>query len=112
MKVAVIGLGGTGVAAARFLALAGHEVVGFEQGRIGHERGSSHGESRIIRYTYADPLYTNLMAEAYPLWDDLEREAGEILRVRCGGVFFGPAGHPELNAIEGSLRGAGHEYEL
>ncbi len=52
MKVGVVGMGGTGSAAARFLAQSGHEVVAFEQFQVGHDRGSSHGESRIIRYTY------------------------------------------------------------
>ena len=64
MKVAVIGMGAAGGAAARFLALAGHDVTGFEQFRIGHDRGSSHGESRIVRYTYPDPFYSELMADA------------------------------------------------
>ena len=112
MRVAVIGLGGTGASAARFLARSGHQVTGFEQFRIGHERASSHGESRIIRYTYPDPLYTRLMGEAYPLWTELEREAQERLLVRCGGLFLGPAWHPELEAIEGSLREAGHAYDI
>ena len=89
MKVAVIGMGGTGSAAARFLARAGHAVVAFEQFAVGHARGSSHGKSRIIRYTYADEVYTRMMGEAYPLWQELQEEAGEELLVRTGGVFFG-----------------------
>ena len=79
MKVAVIGVGGTGSAAMRFLAQAGHEVIGFEQFQVGHDRGSSHGESRIIRHAYADSLYTELMGDAYPLWKQLESDAGEEL---------------------------------
>lgn len=112
MRVAVIGLGATGSAAARFLARAGQEVVGFEQFRIGHDRGSSHGESRIIRYTYPDPLYTEMMGDAYPLWNALEEEAGEELFVRCGGVFFGPRDHPDLRAAEAVLRAGGHRCAL
>ncbi|CAF4501150.1 unnamed protein product, partial [Rotaria magnacalcarata] len=46
MKIAVVGLGGTGSAALRFLAQSGHNAVGYEQFHIGHEHGSSHGESR------------------------------------------------------------------
>ncbi|MCC2667852.1 MAG: Glycine/D-amino acid oxidase (deaminating) [Armatimonadetes bacterium] len=100
MRVAVVGVGGTGSAALRFLAQAGHEAVGFEQFRAGHDRGSSHGESRIIRYTYPDLLYTQMMADAYPLWGELEEAAGEELFVRCGGLMFGPEGHPRLGATE------------
>jgi sarcosine oxidase len=112
MKIAVIGVGGTGGAAARFLAAEGHSVVGLEQFRIGHELGSSHGESRIIRYTYPDSLYTSLMADAYPLWRALETESGRELYVRSGGLFFGPDGHPDVTATAGALDDGGIPYEL
>jgi len=111
VKVAVIGIGGTGSAAARFLAEAGHQVTGFEQFRLGHDRGSSHGESRIIRYTYPDLLYTQMMGDAYPLWAALERAAGEELFVRCGGLLFGPDGHPRLVQTETTLRESRLPYE-
>jgi len=103
MKIAVVGIGAVGSAACRFLAEAGHTVVGFERFTMGHGFGSSHGESRIIRYAYPDPLYTELMALAYPLWDALEHAAAEPLFVRCGGLFFGPKGHHELDAMAAAL---------
>lgn len=111
MKVAVIGIGGTGSAAARHLAQAGHRVVGYEQFALGHERGSSHGESRIIRYTYPDPLYTQMMGDAYPLWAALEEEAGEELCVRCGILYFGTLDDPHVRETEEALIGAGLPYE-
>lgn len=112
MRVAVIGIGGTGSAALRFLAQAGHETVGFEQFTVGHDRGSSHGDSRIIRYTYPDPLYTRLMADAYPLWDALEREANEELFVRCGGLFIGRPEHSDMAETARSLAENGLPYEM
>ena len=111
MKVAVIGMGGTGSAGARFLARAGHEVVGFEQFAVGHTRGSSHGESRIIRYTYADEIYTRMMGEAYPLWQELQAEAGEELLVRTGGVFFGNGDGPLMASARAALDQNGVPYE-
>lgn len=111
MKVAVIGIGGTGSAAARHLAQAGHRVVGYEQFALGHDRGSSHGESRIIRYTYPDPLYTQMMGDAYPLWAALEEEAGEELFVRCGILYFGALDDPHVRETEAALIGAGLPYE-
>jgi monomeric sarcosine oxidase len=111
VRVAVVGVGGVGSAAARFLAAAGHSVVAFERFRLGHTRGSSHGESRIIRYAYPDALYTRLAAAAYPLWSALEAEAGEELLVPCGGLTFGPAAHPDLAATERALAGAGRAFE-
>ena len=107
MKIAVIGLGGTGSATLRFLADAGHDVTGYERYEIGHRRGSSHGNSRIIRYAYSDPLYTNLMTSAFPLWEELCDKTGRDLLVKCGGVTFAPDGHPELVATIAALSGAG-----
>jgi sarcosine oxidase len=111
MKVAVIGVGGTGSASLRFLARAGHEAIGFEQFQIGHGHGSSHGESRIIRYAYPDEFHTRLMAQAYTLWDELETEAGQELFVRCGGITFGPRQHPEMLSTAAALQAAGLSYE-
>ncbi|WP_395139475.1 N-methyl-L-tryptophan oxidase [Armatimonas sp.] len=103
MRVAVVGIGAVGSAACRFLAEAGHTVVGFERFTIGHGLGSSHGESRIIRYAYPEAHYTKLMGQAYPLWDALEQAAGEELFVRCGGLTFGPKEHPELASTRRAL---------
>lgn len=111
MRIAVLGLGGVGTAAARFLAAAGHEVVGFERFHLDHDRGSSYGGSRIIRKVYPDALYASLMEAAYPLWHELERESGDSLFLRCGGFFFGPEGHPDMIATEGALQQVGVPYE-
>ena len=104
MRVAVIGLGAVGSAALRFLARQGCEAVGYEQFTRGHTRGSSHGESRIYRLTYADPYYTRLMRRAFDLWQALQAEAGEELIVPCGVMWIGDATDPELNAIANALR--------
>jgi monomeric sarcosine oxidase len=111
MRIAVLGLGGVGTAACRFLAADGHSVVGFEQFRVDHDRGSSYGGSRIIRKVYPDALYASLMEAAYPLWGQLEIESGEPLFLRCGGLFFGPVGHPDMAATEHALRQVGVPYE-
>ncbi len=110
MKVAILGLGGVGTQAARFLAAEGHQVTGFERFRLDHDRGSSYGGSRIIRRVYPDALYAGLMEAAYPLWDELERRAGEELFLRCGGFYFGPEGHPEMTAVEAALGQVGVPY--
>jgi sarcosine oxidase len=112
MRAAVIGAGGVGSAAARFLAMAGHEVILLEQFAVDHDRGSSYGQSRVIRRVYPDVFYTRLMEPAYRLWRELEQEAGETLLLETGGLFFGPAAHPEVRAAELSLREAGVPYEV
>lgn len=110
-RIAVLGAGGVGSAAARFLAKEGHDVTVLEQFEPDHDRGSSYGTSRIIRKTYTDGFYTALMNQAYPLWDALEREAGEPLFARTGGLFFGPSEHPELAAIRRALTDNGVPFE-
>jgi sarcosine oxidase len=79
VKVAVIGAGVMGLAAARALMQRGHEVVAYEQYRFGHDRGSSHGRSRIFRLAYAEEEYVRLAQESLGLWRELEAESGETL---------------------------------
>ncbi len=111
MRVAVVGLGAVGSAALRFLAQQGHEAVGYEQFECGHARGSSHGESRIYRLTYADPHYTRMMREAFRLWQALQAAAGEPLIVPCGVLWLGDADDPELRAIAAALQSEQVDFE-
>ena len=68
----VIGLGVMGSAAVRSLAERGARVLGIERFEPGHDRGSSHGATRIIRLSYFEhPSYVRLLREAYPLWREL-----------------------------------------
>jgi sarcosine oxidase len=68
-----------GLATGRALECRGHEVVVYEQFEPGHERGSSHGRSRIFRLAYAEEEYVRLAQEALGLWRELEAETGETL---------------------------------
>ena len=68
-----------GLATARALARRGHDVVVFEQFERGHQRGSSHGRSRIFRLAYAEEEYVRLAQESLGLWRELEAETGETL---------------------------------
>jgi sarcosine oxidase len=89
--VIVVGLGAMGGATAFHLAQRGQRVLGLEQFESGHARGSSHGESRIIREIYFEhPLYVPIVRRAYELWQDLERETGERLLNITGGLMIGP----------------------
>ena len=49
--VVVVGLGGMGSAAAYHLAARGQRVLGLERHTPAHDKGSSHGGSRITRRT-------------------------------------------------------------
>jgi sarcosine oxidase len=111
LKIAIIGAGGAGSAAARFLARDGHDVTVYERFTLDHDRGSSFGGSRIIRRTYPDALYTRLMGTAYELWAELEQDAGEELFVRCGGLTFGRRDNSDMAQTEEALRVNGVAYE-
>ncbi len=88
--VIVVGLGALGGGAAYWLAKRGASVLGLEQFEFGHARGSSHDWSRIIRLSYFSPAYVRLAKEAYRAWESLERDAGEQLIFKTGGLDIGP----------------------
>ena len=102
----VIGLGGIGSAAAYHLAGRGRRVLGLEQFEPLHERGSSHGLTRIIRLAYhEDPSYVPLLRRAYELWHDLEADAGERLLITTGSLEGGPEdGATFRGALEAARR--------
>jgi monomeric sarcosine oxidase len=90
--VIVLGTGGVGSAAAMHLASRGVRVLGLEQFAHGHDRGSSHGQSRVIRMAYFEhPDYVPLLRRAYQLWFELERATGEELFHQVGLLEIGPA---------------------
>src|SRR6476620_1649390 len=87
----VLGLGGFGSAAAHWLARrVGAEVLGLEQFELGHVRGESQDHSRIIRLSYHEPHYVELAKHAYRAWAEVERDAGEQLVLKTGGLDLGP----------------------
>jgi sarcosine oxidase len=68
----VLGLGGMGSAAAFHVARRGKRVVGLEQFTLAHDRGSSHGRSRVTRQAYFEnPAYVPLLGRANELWTRL-----------------------------------------
>jgi sarcosine oxidase len=89
--VIVVGTGGMGTAAACQLARRGGRVLGLDQFPLAHDRGSSHGQTRLIRQAYYEhPDYVPLLLRAYELWRDLEQAAGRRLLVESGLVMAGP----------------------
>jgi len=89
-----------GSAAALELARRGLRVLGLEQHSAAHDRGSSHGESRIIRQCYFEhPDYVPLLLRAYEQWNRLEDEAGRQLYFPVGLLI---SGRPEGEAVSGA----------
>lgn len=102
--VIVLGLGGFGSAALAHVARRGCRVLGIERFSIAHDRGSSHGETRIIRKAYFEhPDYVPLLIRAYELWRELEKASERSLYVESGLVL---GGAPQGETIRGALKSA------
>ncbi len=109
MNVAVVGAGIMGAAAARELARGGHEVTLYEQFRVGHDRGSSHGRSRIVRLAYPELEFVELAKEAFVGWRELEQDSGlELLELNGFLELVEDAALSSRDALDA----AGAEYEL
>ena len=109
MKVAVVGAGIMGAAAAWQLARRGADVVVHEQFEPDHARGSSHGRSRIVRLAYPDPEWVRFAAEARDGWAELEQESGARLLELLGLVEV--AARPEHTSAAG-LEAEGIEHSF
>lgn len=101
----VIGTGGVGSAALYHLASRGAKVLGLDRFAPGHDLGSSHGQTRIIRQAYYEhPDYVPLLFRAYELWDDLGRRVGRQLRHEIGLLQAGPAESAVLAGVRRSAK--------
>lgn len=111
--VIVIGVGGMGSAAAWHLARRGCRVLGLEQFNIPHDRGSSHGQTRIIRLAYSEhPSYVPLLRRAYALWREIEERAGERLLHITGALDAGPADDWVFQGSKASCEAHGLSHEI
>lgn len=89
--VVVVGLGAMGSAAAYHLARRGQRILGLDRFAPGHEFGSSHGATRMIRLGYFEhPAYVPLLRRTYALWRELEAAAGSRLLHVTGIAEMGP----------------------
>ena len=106
--VIVVGLGAMGSAALYHLARQNVRVLGLERFEPGHERGSSHGRTRIIRHGYFEhPSYVPLVRRAAAMWRELEQQSGQSLMTVTG---IAEIGRPDSALIEGTLAASrGHQ---
>ncbi len=88
--VAIIGVGAMGSATLWRLAERGVSCLGFERFEPGHDRGSSHGDTRIFRTAYLEgPEYVPLAQRAIPLWSELQQVSGVPLMTPNGALTLG-----------------------
>jgi len=108
-EVAVVGAGIMGSATAYALARQGRDVLLVEQFQLGHEHGSSHGRSRIVRLAYPEREFVELAKEAFVGWRELEQESGKEL-LELNGLLELVESSAQSSAD--ALAAAGAEYEL
>lgn len=113
VKVVIVGAGINGLCTAWQLAqeLDGAEIVLVDRFPVGHARGSSHGEERIIRSSYESAHWVAAMLRSQAeLWPALEDAVGLPLIHPGPAVFWGPEAGP-LPTYAHAVRVAGARVE-
>src|SRR5690242_14824335 len=118
--VIILGLGAMGCSSLYQLAKRGRKVLGIDQYAPPHDKGSTHGETRITRLACGEGAqYTQFARRSHQIWRELERDSGEQLLVQNGFLMIsGPGkrasahGNPEFlqSTIDAAERnGMAHE---
>ncbi|MEQ2264035.1 hypothetical protein XENORESO_017948, partial [Xenotaenia resolanae] len=76
----------------------------FLQFVLPHTRGSSHGQTRIIRKAYEHDFYTRMMEECYHQWAELENDAGVKLYKQTGLLVMGPEDNRDYQLFKNTLQ--------
>ena len=101
----VLGVGGVGSSALDHFARRGLRVVGLDRFPTAHDKGSSHGQTRLIRQAYFEhPDYVPLLKKAYALWEDLEARTGQSLYRQSGVLQVGPRGGRVIDGVLASAQ--------
>lgn len=78
--VIIVGAGSMGMAAGYELAKQGRRTLLLDAFNPPHDRGSHHGDTRIIRHAYGEgESYVPLALRAQELWLELEKRTGRTL---------------------------------
>lgn len=109
--VVVIGAGAMGSAAARALAAADREVLVLEQYELGHNRGGSHGGTRLFRLAIDDEAELLRAEQSRALWEELESETGVRMLDLAGGVDHGVDEH-QVREFEEQFTRHGIDHEV
>lgn len=108
--VIVLGLGAMGTATCLALAKKGARVLGTEQFQIGHNLGSSHGETRIIRRAYFEHAdYIPLLNRSYSLWKEIESKASETLFTQNGLITYAD---PKTSVVYQGTRSSAQKHNI
>ncbi|GAC1383474.1 MAG: N-methyl-L-tryptophan oxidase [Ktedonobacteraceae bacterium] len=90
-QVIIVGGGIIGLSTAyALLTLGVKQVAVLEQEAVNHQRSSSHGTSRLLRFEYgADIFYSNMVRLSLSRWQQLESITKRTLYTRTGLLVLG-----------------------
>jgi sarcosine oxidase len=87
--IIVIGLGAMGSATLYQAAKLGASVIGIDRFSPPHDRGSSHGDTRITREAIGEGReFVPLVQRSNRIWEELEAATGRSLLTRCGALIL------------------------
>lgn len=108
-EVVIVGAGSMGMAAGYYLSKLGIKALLLDSHNPPHEKGSHHGETRIIRHAYGEGShYVPLVLRAQKLWEQLEQESDMKLFLQTGVLC---AGAPESSFVKEAVE-SGRKYSL
>ena len=108
----VIGLGGAGAAALLASAKSGWKTLGLDQFGAANNRGSSHGQTRVIRTAYFEhPDYVPLAQRAMEAWRVIEAGVAKRLMELSGVLQMGPENSAVITGTMDSINRFGLEHE-
>ena len=91
-EVIVVGLGAVGAATLYQLARRGVSAIGIDRFSPPHDRGSSHGETRITRQGVGEgDVYSPFAIRSHAIWRELEAATGLDLLLPCGLLALEPS---------------------
>jgi N-methyl-L-tryptophan oxidase len=103
--VIIVGAGSMGAAAGYYLAAQGRKTLLLDSFRPPHDRGSHHGDTRIIRHAYGeDRRYVPFALRAQRLWGELEDRSGVKLFYNTGHLNAGAEQSKFLREVAESVR--------
>ncbi len=101
----VVGTGVMGASALASLAAAGLKVLGIDRFDPPHDRGSSHGHTRVTRKAYfEDPRYVPLLQQSFARYRSLQAEVGRALFQPTPGFYFGAPDHEGMLGVARAAR--------
>ncbi|KAL9646342.1 hypothetical protein ABK040_014494 [Willaertia magna] len=86
------------------------KVLLIEKFELFHSKGSSHGESRIIRLAYNDPVYSEMSEESLSMWKELKNY--QDFFKQTGGLDIGHENELTVNQVINVVKERNISHEI